>query len=79
MRKLSWNVRGAGRKVFKNQIKELTQIHNSDIIILTETNVSSNKGQTIIQNITLPNYVKIHSKAFLEESSYYGDIELIFT
>lgn len=59
IRILSWNARGASRKGFKTKIKKLRKIHNLDIISSMETKVNSNKAQTIIQSISMPNYVEI--------------------
>lgn len=59
MRILSRNISGVGRKGFKDQLRELIRNHNPDIIILMETKVTSEKAQTIIKNITFPNYTDV--------------------
>lgn len=45
MRISSWTIRGAGRKRFKHQAKDLLKIHNSDIIVLIEIKVSTYRAQ----------------------------------
>lgn len=41
---LSWGVRGASRKGFKYQLKNLVITHKPDIIILTETKVNTHRA-----------------------------------
>lgn len=67
MRILSWKISRAGQRGFKNQITELIKFYKLDIVILMKTKVYSNKVQSIIQTISMPNYVEIHREGFSEE------------
>lgn len=59
MKILSWSVRGACQKRFKNQLNVLFKIHNLDIIVLMATKVSSNRGKNIDQLLKRPIFVEI--------------------
>lgn len=44
MKIIGWNMRGAGRKGFINQVKDLVFKYHLDIFVLMETKVNYNKA-----------------------------------
>lgn len=59
MKLFSWNIRGAGRKVFKTQLNKLIRTHNLDIIFLMESKVNLVRGKKIIQSLKIDNYDEV--------------------
>lgn len=49
MRILSWNVRVAGQKDFKQELKALIQSHDPDILILMKTRINVGKALLIFE------------------------------
>lgn len=64
MKILSWNICGAGRKGFKNQLKDRMKFYNLGIIIVMKTKVDSCKAQLIIKSLKMAIRLKSHLKFF---------------
>lgn len=48
MKKLSWKVRSAGRKGFKNQIRFILSSYDPDITTLMETKISIDRAIQLV-------------------------------
>lgn len=59
MKILSWNIREAGRKDFKQQVRELIKNYNLDILFFMKTKVNSVRARVIIISTSYPNFPEV--------------------
>lgn len=55
----SWNVKGAGRRGFKLQLKELISLSNPDLILIIETKVQPDNAKKILTSFKFDNIIEL--------------------
>ncbi|KAF7833415.1 reverse transcriptase [Senna tora] len=61
---LAWNVRGAGGADFRRVFRETVAIHQPDAVILTETRVSGERANGIINSLGFEHTYKVDTMGF---------------
>lgn len=62
---ISWNVRGAAGSDFKRVFREMTNSYKLDMVVLSETRVSSDRASSIIGDLGFERFVKVDALGFL--------------
>lgn len=63
---INWNIRGAGRKSFYSQVKDLLFKYNPYIIVCIGTRLKTNRVHKVIKKVSLPNFTEIPLVGFSE-------------
>lgn len=61
---LTWNVRGAGDRIFPFLIRDLKARHHVDILVVVETRISGQKANKVMEKLGFPCYDFVHAEGF---------------